>query len=101
MEIRQIGQQFGDVVAGIQGRKIAAKRCEAFDRHGLGQQVERLGRLGKQHDIGNAQQVKSTLQRRLEPTCTLGQYGDLSQLPGEQRRHQARLENLDCAQDQG
>ncbi len=65
VKVGQIGQQFGDVVAGIQGRKIAAKRCEAFDRRGLGQQVERVGRLGKEHDIGNAQKVKATLQRRL------------------------------------
>ena len=59
--VGQIGQQFGDIVAGIQGRKIAAKRCKALDRRRLGKQVERLGRLRKHHDIGNAQEVKSTL----------------------------------------
>ena len=101
VEVGQIGQQLGDVVAGIQGRQIAAKRCEALDRHGLGQQVERLGRLGKQHDIGNAQQVKSTLERRLEPPCPLGQHRDLPQLAGEQGRDQAGLEDLDRPQHQG
>jgi hypothetical protein len=53
VQVSQIGQQFGDIVAGIQGTKIATKTCEAFDRHGLGQQVEGLGRFGKEHDIGN------------------------------------------------
>ena len=37
VKVRQIGQQFGNVVAGIQGRKIAAKRWKA-STGGLGQQ---------------------------------------------------------------
>ncbi len=100
VDVGQIDQQFGDVIAGIQGRKIAAKRCESLDRHCLGQQVERFGRLGKKHNIGNAQQVKSTLDRRLEASCTLGQHRDLPQLTREQGRHQAGLENLNRTQHQ-
>ena len=93
--VRQIGQQFGDVVAGIQGRQIAAETCEALQRRGLGQEVQRLRRLGQQHDIGNAKQVKPTLEGRLQPPAPLGQPRHLPQLPGEERHNQAGLEHLD------
>ncbi len=84
VQVGQLVQQLGDVIAGIQGRQIAAERCEAFHRRGLGQKVQRLGRLGYQHDIGNPQQVKATLHRRLRPPRPLGQRADLPQLAGEQ-----------------
>ena len=80
--VGQIGQQFGDIVAGIQGRQIAAETCEALHRRSLGKEVQRLGRLGKQHDIRNAQQVKPTLEWRLEPSPPLGQRSDLPHAPG-------------------
>ncbi len=80
-------QQFGDVVAGIQGRKIAAKRWKPFDGRGLSQQFERLARFREDHNIGNAQQVKATLERRLEPPRPLGEHRNLAQIAREQRRH--------------
>ena len=79
VEVGQVCQQLGDVVAGIQGRQVAAQRREAFGRCRLGQEVERLGRLVQEHDIGNAQQVKPTLERRLQTPPPLGQRRDLPQ----------------------
>ena len=101
VQVGQLVQQLGDVIAGIQGRQIAAKRCKALDRRRLGQEVQRLGRLGDQHDIGNPQQVKPTLQRRLRPPRPLASAADLPQLAGEERHHQAGLEDLDRPEDDG
>ena len=83
VQVGQLVQQLGDVIAGIQGRQIAAQRCKALDGRRLGQEVQRLGRLGDQHDIRNPQQVKATLERRLRPPRPLGQRADLAQLAGE------------------
>ncbi len=101
VQVGQLVQQLGDVIAGIQGRQIAAERCEALHRRGLDHEVHRLGRLGNQHDIGNPHQVKATLEPRLRPPRPLGQRADLPQLAGEERHHQAGLEDLDRPQDQG
>jgi hypothetical protein len=101
VEVRQIGQQFGDVVAGIQGRKIAAKRWKTLDGRGLSQQLERLGRFREDHHIGNAQEVKATLKGRLEPTCPFGQERDLPQIAREHGRDRARLEDVNRSKHQG
>ena len=67
VEVGQFRQQLGDVVAGIQGRQIAAKGIKALAEHRLGHEVERIGRLVQHHDIGNTEQVKATLEWRLQP----------------------------------
>ena len=101
VQVGQLVQQLGDVIAGIQGRQIAAERCEAFHRRGLDHEVHRLGRLRDQHDIGNPHQVKGTLEPRPGPPGPLDQRTDLPQLAGEERHHQAGLEDLDRPQHQG
>ncbi len=93
-------KRLGNVKAGVQGREIAAKTWKAFDGSRLGQEVERLGRFRKEHDIGNTQEVKSTLERRLEPARAFGQNRDLAKIAREKSRDEACLEDVDRPQDQ-
>ena len=99
--VGQFRQELGHVIAGVECREVAAQRREAFDGRGLREEVQRLRRLVQQHDIRTAEQVKSTLERRLQPPPPLRQGRHLAEVPGEQGQDQARLEHLDGPQDQG
>ena len=46
VRVRQVGQQFGDVIAGIQGRQIAAREGQSVHPRGLDQEVQRSDALG-------------------------------------------------------
>ena len=79
--VGQIGEQFRDVVAGIQPTEVPGRGPEPPHELGLGHQVECLGRFVEEDYSTMGEYVKSRLEGVLEPPCPLGQSADFTEFP--------------------